>query len=126
VPESNVVIEYRWAQGHYDRLPGLAKELVGLHLSALAAPGGALSGLAAKASTSTVPVIFLTADDPVRVGLVDSLNRPGGNVTGVSFFSAELGDKRAQLLCELAPAAKTIALLVNSKNQLAPACKQGI
>ncbi len=126
MPGRNVAIEYRWAEGHYDRLPGLAKELIGLHLSAFAAPGGTLSGLAAKASTSTVPVIFLTADDPVRVGLVDSLNRPGGNVTGVSFFSAELGDKRAQLLCELAPAAKTIALLVNSKNQLAPSYEQGI
>ncbi len=89
----NVTIEYRWADGHYDRLPQLAKQLADLRLSAFAAPGGSLSGLAAKAATSTVPVIFLTADDPVRIGLVDSLNRPGGNVTGVSFFSAELGDK---------------------------------
>ncbi len=126
VPARNVAIEYRWAEGHYDRLPELAKELVNLRLAALVAPGGTLSGLAAKAATSTVPVIFLTAEDPVQAGLVDSLNRPGGNVTGVSFFSAELGNKRAELLCELVPAAKTIALLVNPSNPLAPSNQQDV
>ncbi len=125
-PGRNVAIEYRWADGHYDHLPPLAKELAGLRLAAFVATGGTLSGLAAKAATSTVPVIFLTAEDPVQAGLVDSLNRPGGNVTGVSFFSAELGNKRRELLCELVPAAKTIALLVNQNNPLAPSSQQDV
>ena len=112
----NVAIEYRWAEGHYDRLPALAAELVGLKVSAILAAGGPPSALAAKKATSTIPVIFSAADDPVGIGLVQSLNRPGGNVTGMSVFNATLGAKRLELLHEFVPAARTIAYLTNPAN----------
>src|SRR4029077_9403561 len=113
VEEQNVVIAFRWAEGHYDRLPVLAAELVDLRVAALFAAGGPPSALAAKAATRTIPVVFSAVNDPVRLGLVPSLNRPGGNVTGMSFLNSELVAKSAQLLKEAVPAAAVIAFLVN-------------
>jgi len=112
----NVAIEYRWAEGHYDRLPALAAELVNLKVAAILAAGGPPSALAAKKATSTIPVIFSAADDPVGVGLVDSLSRPGGNVTGMSVFNSDLGAKRLALLHELVPSAGVVAYLTNPAN----------
>jgi ABC-type uncharacterized transport system substrate-binding protein len=107
----NVVIEYRWAQGEFGRLPALAVELVRRPVAVLAAVGGAQ--FAAKAATTTTPIVFGTGQDPVESGLVASLNRPGGNVTGATFLGAALGAKRLGLLRELAPGAEVIALLVD-------------
>jgi putative ABC transport system substrate-binding protein len=122
----NVAVQYRWAEGKYDRLPALAAELVALPLAALAAPGGTPSALAAKAATASVPIIFLSGDDPVRAGLVVSFNRPGGNVTGVSLISTELGTKRVGLLCELVPTAKVIALFLNPNDPDAESHRQDV
>lgn len=109
-----MAIEFRWAEGHYDRLPALAADLAGRKVDLIATSGGdAVSALAAKNAASTIPIIFITADDPVATGLVASLARPGGNVTGVTFIAIELMPKRFQLLSELVPQAKVIALLVN-------------
>jgi putative tryptophan/tyrosine transport system substrate-binding protein len=107
----NVVIEYRWAQGEFGRLPALAVELVRRPVAVLAAVGGA--HFAAKAATTTTPIVFGTGQDPVESGLVASLNRPGGNVTGATFLGAALGAKRLGLLRELAPGAEVLALLVD-------------
>ncbi len=112
----NVAIEYRWAEGSYDRLPALAADLVGRQVDAIVASGGVPSILAAKHATSTVPIVFLNAADPVALGFVASLARPGGNLTGVSFLDVELNAKRLELLSELVPQAKVIALLVNPNN----------
>lgn len=116
IVDQNVVIEYRWAEGHYDRLPALAAELVGRRAAAILAAGGPPSALAAKKATSTIPIIFSAADDPVGLGLVESLSRPGGNITGMSVFNAALGAKRFELLHELAPSARAVAYLANPAN----------
>jgi len=109
----NVAIEYRWARGQLDLLPLLAADLVKRQVNVIFASGGSVSAPAAKAATGIIPIVFVIAADPVRLGLVASLNRPGGNVTGVNLLSAELMTKQLDLLHELAPKTRTIALLVN-------------
>ena len=112
----NVAIEYRWAEGQYDRLPALAAELVRDQITVIARRQDTPAALAAKAVTTTIPIVFFTAADPVEVGFVASLARPGGNLTGVTKLDVELGSKRLELLHELVPTATTIALLVNPTN----------
>ncbi len=116
VEGQNVKIEYRWAEGRYDRLPSLAADLVRRRVDVIAAPDGMPSAQAAKAATQTIPVVFGVATDPVQSGLIASFNRPGGNLTGAVSLNAELGPKRLQLLHELVPTANRIAALVNPKN----------
>jgi putative tryptophan/tyrosine transport system substrate-binding protein len=117
----NLLIAFRWAEGRYDRLRELAADLVGLRVAILFAAGGSPSALAAKAATSTIPIVFSASNDPVSLGLVSSLSRPGGNITGMSAFNSELGPKRLELLKELVPTATTIAYLANPTNPIAEA-----
>jgi putative ABC transport system substrate-binding protein len=109
----NLTVTCRWAEGRIERLPALAAELVGRRVDVIVAIGLAETVLAAKAATSTIPIVFAVSDDPVKLGLVRSLARPGGNLTGTNFFNAEVNAKRLELLHELVPEAKRIALLVN-------------
>jgi putative tryptophan/tyrosine transport system substrate-binding protein len=113
VEGQNAVIAFRWAEGRYDRLPALAAELVALRVAAIFAAGGPAAALAAKAATSTIPVVFSSVTDPVQLGLVASLSRPGANVTGMSNLTDELWAKNVQLLKELVPTASTVGYLVN-------------
>jgi ABC-type uncharacterized transport system substrate-binding protein len=112
----NVLIEYRWADGDYARLPEMANELARRPVKVLVASGGTVAARAAKEATGTIPIVFSAADDPIANGLVASLNRPGANITGVAFLSAELAGKRLGLVRELIPQAKLVALLVNAGN----------
>ena len=112
----DVSIEYRWAEGHYDRLPTLVSQLVERRVSVIVATGGISSVIAAKAATTTIPIVFTAGTDPVKAGIVPSLNRPGGNLTGVVFFNNMLGPKRLQVLRELSPRAAVVGIMVNPKN----------
>jgi putative ABC transport system substrate-binding protein len=112
----NVLVEYRWAEGQNDRLPTLAADLVHREVSVIVAPATTPGALAAKAATSTIPIIIFTAGDPVALGLVTSLNRPGGNVTGMTSLAGELAPKRLELMHELMPTATVMALLINPTN----------
>ncbi len=123
VDGQNVNVEYRWAQGRYDQLPQLATELVGQEVAVIIASGGEPSVMAAKAATSRTPIVFGIGGDPVRLGLVASLNRPGGNITGVSLLTSTLESKRLGLLSELVPKAALIAVLINPNYEQAQAQK---
>ena len=119
VEGQNVVIEYRWAEDRYDRLPGLAADLVSRKVDVIATSGGIPAARAAKNVTSAIPIVFTGIGDPVGAGLIASFSRPGGNVTGMSFFTNELNLKRLELLSELVPQARMIAILVNPNNPVA-------
>jgi ABC-type uncharacterized transport system substrate-binding protein len=112
----NVLIEYRWGEGHYERLPTLAADLVRRQVAVIFAAGAANAAQAAKAATTTIPIVFQVGVNPVEIGLVASLNRPGGNLTGVTSLAQEVGPKRLELLHEAVPTAPVIALLVNPAN----------
>jgi len=116
----NVAIDFRWAEGQYNRLPGLAADLVNRQVAVIAAPGGAPIALAAKAATTTVPIVFEMGGDPVALGIVSSLSRPGGNITGVSSLSVEVSRKRLEFMHELLPTAPVFAVVVNPTSPTAP------
>ena len=120
----NVAIEFRWAEGHYDRLPEMAADLAGRQVSVIVANTPA--NLIAKAAINTIPIVFTTSSDPVQIGLVPSMNRPGGNVTGVSQLNVEVGPKRLELAHELMPSETDMALLVNTNNPIAVTIEKGM
>src|SRR6476660_4142160 len=122
VEDRNVTIEYRWADDEYDRLPALAVELVKRRVAVLVAAGSP-TALPAKAATTVIPIVFMIGSDPVELGLVASLNRPGGNLTGVAYLNVEVAPKRLELLHEFVPTAKSIALLINSANPVTAAAQ---
>ena len=126
VEGQNVAIEFRWAEGQYDRLPALATDLAGRHVAVITATGDAVSALAAKGAAPTIPIVFVIGGDPVHFGLVESMNRPGGNITGVSLISSGLGAKRLGLLHDLVPNAAVIGLLVNPNNPNAEPERQDV
>jgi putative ABC transport system substrate-binding protein len=109
----NVGIEFRWAEGQHSRLTALAAELVNRRVDVIVAPGGAPAALAARAATTSIPIVFEMGGDPVALGMVESLSRPGGNLTGVASFNVDLSPKRLQLLLEVIPTARPVAVLVN-------------
>ena len=119
VEGKNLTIDYRWAEGQYDRLQALAADLVRREVAVIVTLGGPQVARAAQAATSTIPIVFLSGSDPVQDGIVKSFNRPGGNTTGVHVFTTSLGPKRLELLRELLPKAPTIAFLVNPRSQIA-------
>ncbi len=116
VESQNVAIEFRWVSGDYSRMPALATELVNRNVAVLAATGDIVSARAAQAATATIPIVFTVGSDPVQFGLVKSLNRPGGNLTGMTLFSSTLMTKRMEILTEVVPSARLIALLMNPDN----------
>src|SRR5215510_7352118 len=118
VEGTNISIDYRWAEGQFDRLSALAAELARRQVAVIAATGSIVAALAAKAATTTIPIVFVVAEDPVRVGLVANLARPEGNLTGINFFTAELVVKRLGLLRELLPGMTRVAVLVNPRNAI--------
>jgi putative ABC transport system substrate-binding protein len=126
VDGQNVSIEYRWAEGQYDRLPKLASDLVSRPVSAILAAGGSDPARVAKAATATIPIVFVSGADPVKTGLVSSLNRPDGNVTGISLIGAALEAKRVEVLHDLVPNASTIAALINPNYPEAKAQSQEV
>jgi putative ABC transport system substrate-binding protein len=113
VEGQNLSIAFRWAEGHYDRLPALAAELANLHMNVLFAAGGPPSAFAAKAATMTIPIVFSAVNHPVELGLIESLSRPGGNLTGMSMFTAEIAAKNVELLKKMVPTATIVAYLIN-------------
>jgi putative tryptophan/tyrosine transport system substrate-binding protein len=122
----NVAVEYRFSEGRYERLPELVADLLGRNVAVLFAAGGVQAALAAKPASATVPVVFANGSDPLRFGLVESLNRPGGNITGVSFFTATLEAKRLGLLSQFVPATTAFGVLTNPGNANAESQRQDI